>query len=70
MDYNYDKRVFKNDCNDNGLIAEVIENDLRRQAGRPSAAGEASRRDRLLIRDKFKHLFIEHDMYRPKLANT
>ena len=62
--------VFNNDCSDNGFTAEVIGNDNRRQPGRPSAEGEASRTDGLVIRDKFKHLFIEHGMHRPRLNNT
>ena len=69
VDYNYDKRVFNNDCNNNGSITEVIGHDLRRQTGRPSAAGEASRRDGLLIYDKFKHILMEHDMHCLNLAN-
>ena len=64
------KRVFNNDCRDNGFTAEVIGNDNRRQAGRPSADGEGSINDGIFIRDKFKHLFIEHDMHRPRQANT
>ena len=70
VNYNYEKNAFNNDCSDNGFTSEVIGNDFRQQVGRPSVAGEASRREGLLVRDKFKYLFMEHDMHRPKLANT
>ena len=70
VDNNFEKTIFHNDCNDNGSTAEVIGNDNRRIPGRPSFEGEASKTDGLLICDKFKHLLMEHDMHRPRLANA
>ena len=69
-DYNYEQRVYENDCNGNGDISEVIGNDSLRTAGRPTAEVEASRMGGIYIRDKLKESIADHNMHRPRLADT
>ena len=69
-DYAYERRVYENDCHDNGYTSEVIGNDSLRIAGRPSANVETSRIGGIYIRDKLNQSIQHHDMHRPRLADT
>ena len=68
VDYNFETDVFRNDCRDNGLTAEIIGNDNHRpRIGRRSTADETSRQQGLRIRDGLRQAIYDHDMVRPRI---
>ena len=66
VDYNFEASVSQNDCNDNGLTAEVLGNNNRRpNMGRQSTADETFLQQGLRIRDGLRQAIYDHDMVRP-----
>ena len=67
VDYNYEANVFQNDCDDNGLISEVVGNDnIRPRTGRRSSAEDISCLKGLRIRDNLRQAIYDHGMCRPR----
>ena len=67
VDYNFESRVFHNDCSDNELGVEVVGNDEHRpRIGRRSTTEETSRQQGLRLRDGLRQAIYDHDMVRPR----
>ena len=67
VDYNFKANVFQNDCDDNGLMSEVVGCDnIRPRGGRRSSEEDISRLKGLRIRDNLRQAIYDHDMRRPR----